>query len=86
MKSRGADTNSREQISIPYSNDSTRITNRRGENKLIKPSGTEIVNICAIKSFPLSFLEANHIATRFINFLPDIIPSRLRINSPEIPI
>jgi hypothetical protein len=78
------DENTIENVHIPYYNNSPRITNRWSICKLVQILGAEISKVGLIKNLSFCFLEADNVAIRFINSLPNVIPSVLRINSPNI--
>jgi hypothetical protein len=86
MKSGRADTLPREKIAIPDGDSASRTSNGGGKSKVTKSSRAEIMEVCVIKRFSFSLLETNNITARLINFLPNIIPSSLRINTPQVPV
>jgi hypothetical protein len=79
-----ADEDTIEKISIPNCDNSTRISNRWCICKLVQVFGAKVSQIGLIKTLFFSFLEIYNIAVSLINSLPNVIPSILRINSPNI--
>jgi hypothetical protein len=79
-----ANENTIEKVSIPNCNNSTKIANRWCICKLVQVLAAEISQIGLIKILSFSFLETYNVAVSLIHSLPNVIPSILRINSPNI--
>jgi hypothetical protein len=68
MVSGDTDTLPKEKVLIPNGYNATKTANGGRESKMTESPWAEIVEISMVKRFSFSFLETNHITTRFINF------------------
>ena len=61
------------QVTIPYSDDTTRVTNRRSESMIVKSLRTKFSNEHVVKKFSLGLLETHNATISLIYFLLNFI-------------